>query len=146
MQSVDNLFAIERWILLSSLLGVYAYLTAGRKYVLINPRCMRKGYSSRFGCLCVCVCYWTSCCIPHSYVKSQMSLGFLCWYQHMYCVDFVKNALFESYGDIYWSLQPSSLLDQLLMGKRDSNGFFSRRFYVGLAIVLITWLTHHWSL
>ena len=40
------------------------------------------------------------------------------------CVDFVENALFRSQGDI---CLPSLLLDRLSMGKRDSDGFFSRR-------------------
>ena len=48
-------------------------------------------------------------------------------YVQMYCVDFVENALFKSSADIYWLPLPSSLLDELSMDKRDSDGFFSNR-------------------
>ena len=96
---------------------------------LVNPRRMREGYSSRSVCLCVflSVCYRASCYIPQLYDESQVSLGFLCWSQRMYCVDFVEHALFESSGDTCWPPLPSSLLDQLLTNKRDSNGFLSRK-------------------
>ena len=57
-----------------------------------------------------------------------MSSGFLWWWsQHMYCVHFVENILFESSGDICWPSLPSLLLDQLSTDKRDSGGFFSRK-------------------
>ena len=72
--------------------------------------------------LCVCVCL-----LPSLYVESWVPLGFLCCSQHMYCVDFVENTLFNSSGEICWSPLPSSLLDELSMDKRDSDGFFSRR-------------------
>ena len=64
-----------------------------------------------------------------------MPLGFLCWSQHMYCVDFIENTLFKSYGDICWSSLPSLLLDQLSMDKRDSDGFFLRRLACSIIIV-----------
>ena len=86
---------------------------------------MREGYSSHP--MCVPVCYWASCYIPRLYVESWVPLGFLCCSQHMHCVDFIENALFKSSGEICWSPLPSSLLDELSMDKRDSNGFFSRR-------------------
>ena len=81
-----------------------------------NLRHMREGYSSRHVCVCVCVClsvclsiclsvylsvcqsvcYQTSCYIPRFYIESQVSLGFLCCFQHtcMYCVNFDENTLF----------------------------------------------------
>ena len=40
-------------------------------------------------------------------------------------VDFVDNALFKSYGDIYWSSRPSSRRDELSMCKSYSDNFFS---------------------
>ena len=45
----------------------------------------------------------------------------------MYCVDFFENALFWSSGDTCCAPLPSSLLNELSMNKRYSNGFFSRR-------------------
>ena len=36
---------------------------------IINPRRMREGYGSRFVCVCVSVCYRTSCYIPRLYVQ-----------------------------------------------------------------------------
>ena len=42
-------------------------------------------------------------------------------------VEFVENTLFKSYGEVCWSSQPSLLLDELSVDKRDSDGFFSRR-------------------
>ena len=45
----------------------------------------------------------------------------------MYCVTFVENALFKRSSDICQRSLPSSLLDELSMDKRDSNGFLSRR-------------------
>ena len=63
---------------------------------LINSRCMCDGYASRSVCVCVCVCV----CVPHLYVESQVSLGLLCYFLHMHCVDFDENALFKSSGDI----------------------------------------------
>ena len=44
----------------------------------------------------------------------------------MNCVDFVENASFKSSGDICWPPWPSSLLDELSIDKRDSDGFISR--------------------
>ena len=85
---------------------------------------MREGYCSRF---CLCVCYRAYCYIPRLYFKSRVPLGFLCCSQCICCVDFVENALFKSSGQICWSPLPSSLLDELLMDKRNSYGFFSRR-------------------
>ena len=38
-------------------------------------------------------------------------------------VEFIENALFKSSGEICWSPLPSSLLDELLLDKRDSDGF-----------------------
>ena len=46
---------------------------------------------------------------------------------YMYCVDFVENTLFKSSGESCWLPLPSSLLNELSMDKRDSNGFFLRR-------------------
>ena len=44
---------------------------------VVNPRRMRKGYGSRFVCVCVCVClsvcYRTSCYIPCLYVQIEAS-------------------------------------------------------------------------
>ena len=78
-------------------------------------------------CECVCVYHHTSCHIPRLYVENKVLLSFLWRSQDMYCVDLVGNALFKSSGDICWSPLPSSLLDELLVNKRDSDGFFSRR-------------------
>ena len=54
-------------------------------------------------CVCVCVssvCYHASCYIPCLYIEHRVPLGFLWHFQHMYCVDFIENALFKSSGDI----------------------------------------------
>ncbi len=45
----------------------------------------------------------------------------------MYCVDLAENTLFKSSGVLCRSPLPSSLADELLMNKRDSNGLFSTR-------------------
>ena len=44
-----------------------------------------------------------------------------------YCVAFAENTSFKSCGMIFLPLQPSWLLDDLLMDKRGSDGFFSTR-------------------
>ena len=75
----------------------------------------------------LCVCYRASCSIPCLYVENWVPIGFLCHSQHMYCVDFVENALFKSSGKICWSPLPYSLLDELSTEKRDNDGFLSRR-------------------
>ena len=108
---------------LSGLTGVArAYISSYGSRVLINPRSMREGYGSRS----VCVCYHANCYIPCFFIKIQVSLGFLCCFQWMHCVDFTENALFKSSGNIYWLPLPSLLLGQFLVDKRDSNGFFSK--------------------
>ena len=61
---------------------------------------MRDGYSSRSVCVCLCVCYHTNCYILRLYVEIKVALSFLCYFLHMYFVNFVQNALFRSYGDI----------------------------------------------
>ena len=93
------------------------------KYLLTLGACMRITdlMVIIFVCLWVCVCYQASCYIPHLCIESQVPLGFQCWLQHEYWLDFV------SYGNICWPPLPSSFLDQLSMDKRDSDGFFSRR-------------------
>ena len=40
-------------------------------WLVINPRCMRKGYGSRP--VCVCVCYCASYYIPVLYVEQHMT-------------------------------------------------------------------------
>ena len=45
----------------------------------------------------------------------------------MYCVDFVENALFKSFGDIFRPPRPSSLLVEFSLDERDSSRFISRR-------------------
>ena len=55
---------------------------------------------------------------------------------------FTENALFKDFGVICWSPLPSSLL-QLSIDKGDSNGFFSTRRYVWLAIDPTRQLAHH---
>ena len=50
------------------------------------------------GYVCLCVCYYAiATCL---YIENQVSLGILCWFQHMHYVDFVENALFNSSGYI----------------------------------------------
>ena len=93
--------------------------------IIINPRRMREGYSSRS--VCVSVCYHASCYIPRLYVENKVPLAFLWHFQRMYCVDFVENALFKTSGNICWSPLPSTLLDELSMVKRDSDVHKIRR-------------------
>ena len=77
--------------------------------------------------LCVCM----SVCACLLYVENiEVPLSFLWCSQDMYCVNFAEIALFKSYGDICWSPLPSSLLDELLVNKRPSDGFFSRKPHV----------------
>ena len=75
-------------------------------------------------CVSVSVCSQASCHIPRLWVEIEVSLGFS-W--RMKRVEFLENALFKSYGGICWSSRSSSLLDELSMHKRDSDGFFSTR-------------------
>ena len=51
---------------------------------------------------------------PGLYIENEVPLGFLWHSQGMNCVDFVENTAF-------------SLLDELSVDKRDSDGFISRR-------------------
>ena len=78
-------------------------------------------------CVYLCVCYHANCCIHCLFIKIHVSLGFLSCFQRIHCVYFVENTLFKGYGDIWWSPLPSSLLDQLSVDQRDSDGFFSSR-------------------
>ena len=84
---------------------------------------MHEGYGS----LCACVCYHASCYILRLYVENTVPLSFLWRSQHMYCVDFVENALFKSSGDICWSPAFFASCDELSANKGDIDGFFSRR-------------------
>ena len=101
-------------------------------------------------CVYECVCYYAwyaSCYIPCLYVENiKAPLSFLCHFLHMYCVDFIKNALFRSSGNICWQPLPSLLLDRLLKDKRDSDGFVSTwLLYAGLVTSPIIRLAHHWT-
>ena len=60
------------------------------KLTIINPWHILKGYGSRFMCMsvCLCICYHANCYIPNFFVEIQVSLGFLCCFQRMHCVDF----------------------------------------------------------
>ena len=82
---------------------------------------MRKGYGSHF--LCVYVTTLAATYLVYT-LKKKVLLSFLWCFLHMHCVDFVKNALFKSYGDICRSFLPSLLLDRLSMDKTDSDGIF----------------------
>ena len=51
--------------------------------------------------------YYVSVCVsvtalaatyPRLYVENPVSLGFLCCFLHLHCVDFDKNTSFKSYG------------------------------------------------
>ena len=88
---------------------------------------MHKGYSSHCVCVCLSVCYHASCYIPpRLYAENMVPLSFLHHFLLMHCVDFTKNALFRSSGDICWSPLPCLLLDRISMDKIVSDGFFSR--------------------
>ena len=50
------------------------------------------------------------------YNVNKVPLGFLRHFQGMHCVE---NTSFKSSGDICWPPWPSSLLDDLSIGKRD---------------------------
>jgi hypothetical protein len=105
----------------------------------------QKDYGSRS--VYLSVCYHSNYHILGLYIENKVPLGFSWQSQHMYCVDFVDNALFKSFGDICWSPPPSSPLDELSMDETDSDQFISR---------LVVWtssdssnttrLTHHYSL
>ena len=49
---------------------------------VFNSRRMREGYSSRFVCASVCVCYHASCHIPCLYVENKVLLSYSTKYQH----------------------------------------------------------------
>lgn len=68
------------------------------------------------------VCYQGSCHIPATYMEKVL-LGFS-W--HMYCADFIENALFKRSGDICLPPLFSLLLGELLVHKSDSDCFISR--------------------
>ena len=68
------------------------------KLLLINPRRMREGYSSRS--VCVSVCYHASCYIPRLRVQTAVLQGSLWRSESMICVDFAENVLFSSFGVI----------------------------------------------
>ena len=97
--------------------------TPKKSLLIINPQRMREGYGSRS----VCVCYRASGYILRLYVENKVPLGFLWHFQDMHCLAFIENALLKSSDDICWPPLSSSLLDELSMDKRDSDGFFSRR-------------------
>ena len=73
----------------------------------------------------------------NAWVHGRGTIGLQCWNHLPLSIQLltlgtcsrvtVENALFKSSGDICWSPLPSSLLDQLSVDKRDSNGFFSSR-------------------
>ena len=78
-------------------------------------------------CVCVRICLSVTTLTATYlvfFIEIQVSLGFLCRFQHMHCVDFAEKTLFKSSGNICWIPLPSSLLGQLSVDKRDSNGFF----------------------
>jgi hypothetical protein len=119
--------------------------------MLVNPR---RACAERVTVVVLCVRLSVSLSVTKLtatyfnglYVENKVPLGFSWHFQHMHCVDFVENAL---PGDICWPpLRPSSLLDELSVDETDSDSFISR-FVVCrpiLAIVLVTQLTHHYSL
>ena len=55
-------------------------------------------------------------------MEIEVSLGFLWRFLQIEHVDSLQYALFKSYGDICLSSRSSSLLDELSMYERDSNG------------------------
>ncbi len=71
------------------------------------------------------VCYQANCHILGLYIENKVPLGFSWQFQCMYCVNFIKNALFKSSGDICWPPLPSSLLGELSIDERDSDRFIS---------------------
>ena len=49
--------------------------------------------------LCVCVSVTAlAATYPRLYVENPVSLGFLCCFLHLHCVDFDESASFKSYG------------------------------------------------
>ena len=105
----------------SSLLSLlFCMIITDGPFVFINPQCMLRASV----CLSITTLY--SCYIPRLYIEIEVTLGFLCRCQRMNYVDFIDNSLFKCSGDIYWPPRPSSLLDQLTINKRSSDGFFSK--------------------
>ena len=102
---------------------VYAKLPPTHSLSIINPCCAW----ARDTVIVQSVCCRANCYIRRLFVESRVPLSFLCWFQHTYCVGFIENVLFESFGDICWQPLPSPLLDQLSMDNSDNSGFFSRR-------------------
>ena len=74
---------------------------------------MREGYGSHS----VCVCLSDSVLTPTYLVYKAQVRSFMAFYSFILCAE---NALLKSSGVICWSLLPSSLLDDLLMDKRDN--------------------------
>ena len=101
--------------------------------VIINPQCMRHRVTVVVLSVCVCVC--VSVCLSvttksAAYLfihRNQGVMGFFTVFSRFCRVGFAENASFKSYGVIFWSLPPSSLPNDILMDKRDSNNFFSTR-------------------
>ena len=107
-----------------------------------------KGYSSHFAYVCVLVSLSVSVTmLTTTYLvytlKVRLSVLFS---TYVLCAFRWKCFVQKSSGNICWSPQHPSLLDQLLMDKKTPvMASFQEDYCARLAIVHITRLSHHWS-
>ena len=82
--------------------------------LFISPRRMREGYGSRS----VCVSVITPAATYLQLVYTMQTRR----HYRLQGVNCVENASFKSSGDICWPPWPSSLLDELSIDERESDG------------------------
>ena len=85
-----------------------------------------QGYGSRSVCMYVCLSVTTKSA-AYLVLTSQTKVLYGVCFQRFYHLAFPKKRFVQSSGAICRSLLPSSLPGELLMAKRDSDGFFLTR-------------------
>jgi hypothetical protein len=100
---------------------------------------MRRSFTVVVLSVCLSVCLLPRDLLPTSFVRQKQSfIGLFMTFQGFCHVAFTENASFKSSGVICWSPPPSSLLGELSMDKRDSNGFFSTP-----EVYMVSQIQHH---
>ena len=85
---------------------------------VINPRCMRKGYGSRF--VCVSMSVTTVSATYFDYKFQYCYKGSLCCFNCTHCLDLSENVSFSTFG-----IQPL-LPGEFSMDRMNISGLFSR--------------------
>ena len=94
-------------------------------FTIFNPRCMRRRVTVVVLSVCASVCLSVTTKSATYLVYTSKTRCHRILYGRFCRVAFAENALFKSYGVIYWSLPPSLLPNDVSIDKRDSNNFFS---------------------